>query len=168
MPIVIFGETVVAVTMLFLSSLLKSTAPHCPAFAPFENRTTSNAAIETIRFNWGRVSWLGAQPQSLLVFLESLQRLFVMAALRLSGKTYYLSVLNDAYTEPRWRPDWMSPSYLMADIYGRLQGSLQRLGDAVPETWRKKLEDTQAVVLKDGPALGADISFSASRVGTPS
>jgi hypothetical protein len=34
MPIVIFGETVVPGAILFLSPLLKSTAPHCPALAP--------------------------------------------------------------------------------------------------------------------------------------
>jgi hypothetical protein len=74
-------------------------------------------------------------------------------AMRLSGKTYYLSVLNDAHSEPRWRPDWMSPNYLMADVYGRLQGSVQRLGEAVPETWRKKLDDAQSAALKDVPPL---------------
>jgi hypothetical protein len=74
-------------------------------------------------------------------------------AMRLSGKTYYLSVLNDAHSEPRWRPDWMSPNYLMADVYGRLQGSAQRLGEASPEIWRKKLEDARASVLKDVPPL---------------
>lgn len=74
-------------------------------------------------------------------------------AMRISGKTYYLSVLNDAHSEPRWRPDWMSSTFLMADIYGRLQGSLQRLGEGAPETWRKSLEDGQSSMLKDAPPL---------------
>jgi hypothetical protein len=74
-------------------------------------------------------------------------------AMQLSGKTFYLSVLNDSDSEARWRPDWMSPSFLMADLFGRLQGSVQRLGDAAPETWRKKLEDAESSLLKDAPPL---------------
>jgi hypothetical protein len=74
-------------------------------------------------------------------------------AMQLSGKTFYLSVLNDAHRESRWRPEWVSQNHLMADVYGRLQGAAQRLGEAVPETWRKTLEDAQALVLKDAPPL---------------
>ncbi len=74
-------------------------------------------------------------------------------AIQLSGKTFYLSVLNDAPSEARWRPDWMSPNFLMADLFGRLQGAVQRLGEAAPETWRKKLEDAESSVLKDAPPL---------------
>ncbi|WP_316225199.1 MULTISPECIES: hypothetical protein [unclassified Bradyrhizobium] len=74
-------------------------------------------------------------------------------AIQLSGKTFYLSVLNDAPSEARWRPDWMSPNFLMAHLFGRLQGAVQRLGEAAPETWRKKLEDAESSVLKDAPPL---------------
>ena len=74
-------------------------------------------------------------------------------AMQLSGKTYYLSVLNDAHSEMRWRPDWISQSHLMADVFGRLQGAAQRLGEAVPATWPKKLEDAKSSVLKDAPPL---------------
>jgi hypothetical protein len=74
-------------------------------------------------------------------------------AMRLSGKPYYLSILNDAHSEARWRPEWMAPNYLMADVYGRLQGAVQRLGEAAPETWYKKLEAAQPSVLKDAPPL---------------
>lgn len=41
----------------------------------------------------------------------------------------------------------------MADLFGRLQGAVQRLGEAAPETWRKKLEDAESSVLKDAPPL---------------
>jgi hypothetical protein len=74
-------------------------------------------------------------------------------AMHISGKTYYLSVLNDAHSEPRWRPDWMSSTFLMADIYGRLQEALRRFGEGTPEAWRKKLDDGQSSILKDAPPL---------------
>jgi hypothetical protein len=50
MPIVIFSETVVAGAILFLSPLLKSTAPHCPAFAPFENNPEQHRAQQLKQF----------------------------------------------------------------------------------------------------------------------
>ena len=41
----------------------------------------------------------------------------------------------------------------MADVFGRLQGAAQRLGEAVPATWPKKLEDAKSSVLKDASPL---------------
>ncbi|NOJ41055.1 hypothetical protein [Bradyrhizobium australiense] len=74
-------------------------------------------------------------------------------ATRISGKTFYLSVLNDADVEPRWRPDWISPNFVAADIYGRLLASLQRLGDNGPESWRRKLEEAKDSIMSDVPAM---------------
>jgi hypothetical protein len=74
-------------------------------------------------------------------------------AMRVAGKTFYLSVLNDAHIESRWRPDWISPNFLAADIYGRLLGSLQRLGDAAPPSWRKKVDDAQPWVTASAPPI---------------
>lgn len=74
-------------------------------------------------------------------------------ATRLAGKTFYLSVLNDSYVEPRWRPDWISPNFLVADVYGRLLGSFQRLDNAAPPSWRKKLDEAQPWVITSAPAL---------------
>jgi hypothetical protein len=71
--------------------------------------------------------------------------------MRLIGKTFYLSVLNDAHVEPRWRPDWISPNFLAADLYGRLLHVLQRLGEAAPTSWRKKIEDAKDSTMKDVP-----------------
>jgi len=72
-------------------------------------------------------------------------------ATRLSGKTFYLSVLNDAHAQPRWQPDWISANFLAADLYGRLVHVLQRLGDASPETWRTKIDAARDTVNQDVP-----------------
>src|SRR5258705_5943494 len=74
-------------------------------------------------------------------------------AIGLAGKTFYISVLNDAHVEPRWRPNWISPEFLVADIYGRLLGSLQRLGDAAPPSWRKKVDEAQSWVVVSAPPI---------------
>jgi hypothetical protein len=71
--------------------------------------------------------------------------------MRLVGKTFYLSILNDAHVEPRWRPDWITANFLAADIYGRLQQVLQRLGEASPPGWCKKIDDAKDAVNKDVP-----------------
>jgi hypothetical protein len=74
-------------------------------------------------------------------------------AMRETGKLFYLSVLNDAHVEPRWRPDWITPEYLAADIYGRLLASIQRLSDAAPPNWRRKIDDAKASMVKDVPPM---------------
>lgn len=74
-------------------------------------------------------------------------------AMRLRGKTFYISVLNDAHVEPRWKPDWISPNFLGADIYGRLNQVIQRLDAAAPPAWRKRIEDAKAAIVKDVPPV---------------
>lgn len=74
-------------------------------------------------------------------------------ATRLSGKQFYLSVLNEAHVEPRWRPDWVSPGYLAADIYGRVSASLQKLGDDISSAWLQKLEVAKPLLIKDIPPM---------------
>ncbi|MFH0298430.1 hypothetical protein AAFX91_14540 [Bradyrhizobium sp. 31Argb] len=74
-------------------------------------------------------------------------------AMRLRGKTFYLSILNDGHVEPRWRPDWISPKFLAADIHGRLNFVLQRLGGSAPSTWQKKIDDAKSAIVKDVPPL---------------
>ena len=70
-------------------------------------------------------------------------------AMRLVGKTFYISVLNDADVEPRWKPDWISPNFLAADICGRLHQVIQRLGEATPASWRTKIENAKDALVKD-------------------
>ncbi len=65
-------------------------------------------------------------------------------AMRMSGKTFYLSVLNDAPAEARCCPDWINPHFIAADVYGRLRGSSLRLADAAPPSWLKKLDEARA------------------------
>jgi hypothetical protein len=74
-------------------------------------------------------------------------------ATRLAGKTFYLSVLNDAHVESRWRPDWISPNYLVADIYGRLLTSLLRAADVAQSSWRKKVDDAETWVTANTPPI---------------
>ncbi|MBR0899104.1 hypothetical protein JQ616_29480 [Bradyrhizobium tropiciagri] len=74
-------------------------------------------------------------------------------AMRISGKAYYLSVMNDFDHEPRWRPDWITQNFVAADIYGRLLVSLGKLRDDAPASWRKKLEDAHPSIVANAPPM---------------
>lgn len=74
-------------------------------------------------------------------------------AMRITGKSFYLSVMNDFDVEPRWRPDWINPNFIAADIYGRLLASSEKLGDKAPESWRKTLDDSQSSILAIAPPM---------------
>jgi hypothetical protein len=66
------------------------------------------------------------------------------SAMRFRGKSFYLSVMFDAYTEPRWRPDWITPQFLAADLYGRLYNTVHRLGENAPASWRARVEKAES------------------------
>lgn len=74
-------------------------------------------------------------------------------AMRITGKSFYLSVMSDFDVEPRWRPDWINPNFIAADVYGRLLASLERLGDKAPESWRKRLEDARSSITDAAPPM---------------
>jgi hypothetical protein len=80
---------------------------------------------------------------------------------RVKGQPYFLSTFNDFRAEPRWRPDWIVPRYLIADAYGRAFISCRRFtaGDlppgwqepiAVARTW---IEDNNFQLMAYVPAL---------------
>jgi hypothetical protein len=61
-------------------------------------------------------------------------------AFRVKGQPYFLSTFNDFRVEPRWRPDWIVPRYLIADAYGRAFGSCRQFtaGD-LPPGWQEPI-----------------------------
>lgn len=68
-------------------------------------------------------------------------------AMRLSGKTFYISVLNDARVQPRWRPDWIDPTILVADVYGRIRASLGRVPAArMPARWQEMADKLEMLI----------------------
>ena len=48
-------------------------------------------------------------------------------SMRQSGQAYFLSVLCDFKTDPRWRPEWTDPKFLLADVCGRAIGACFRI-----------------------------------------
>jgi hypothetical protein len=75
-------------------------------------------------------------------------------AMQRAGRSYYLSVVNDAHVEPRWRPDWIEARYLAADVYGRLAAAKARLSaDAVPQGWNEKLAKAEAWIVAERVVL---------------
>lgn len=63
----------------------------------------------------------------------------------LRGSTYYLSVLNELYDEPRWRPDWIAPRFVIADVHGRVRVSAHRYSPLeLPPGWQQPLATAQS------------------------
>lgn len=67
-------------------------------------------------------------------------------AYRWKGQTYYLSVFNEFFDQCRWRPDWIEPRFLVADIYGRTLGARLRLSGQAPPGWQEPIDKARAWV----------------------
>ena len=52
-------------------------------------------------------------------------------AMRLFGDAYFLSVVSDFAVEPQWRPEWILPKILVADLFGRAVGAWRRFPQEV-------------------------------------
>lgn len=77
-------------------------------------------------------------------------------AYRLRGSAYYLSVFNEFRDQPRWRPDWIEPRFLVADIYGRAEGSYRRFPEVgAPTDWHEPIQNARASIEQQKLQLAA-------------
>lgn len=57
------------------------------------------------------------------------------------GKSFFFAVLLDEAEESRWRPDWVTPKFLVADAFGRIDFVVHNLpGSTRPPGWSAQLE----------------------------
>lgn len=83
-------------------------------------------------------------------------------AMFLAAKPYFLSVFLDMDEEPRWRPEWIYPHFLIADAIGRVKIAITRLPEGVaPREWKNRfdealkwIEDQKIEPLEIFPAIG--------------
>src|SRR5262249_6209255 len=62
-------------------------------------------------------------------------------SLRQFGRAYFLSVLCDFKTDPQWRPEWIDPRFLLADVCGRAMGACLRIPkDKAPASWTERID----------------------------
>jgi hypothetical protein len=76
-------------------------------------------------------------------------------AMRLFGDACYLSVVSDFAVEPQWRPEWIVPKILVADLFGRAFGAWSRLSqEAAPTSWKERIDKAHAWIVaeKSGPS----------------
>ena len=86
-------------------------------------------------------------------------------AMRLFGDTYYLSILADFAVEPQWRPEWIVPKILVADLFGRALGASRRLSQEVaPPSWKERLDKAHAWVVAE--KVGAFVHYPSVLQGT--
>ena len=119
---------------------------------------------------WRRLT--GAAHASLVVrasgHTEIDENKLVSWAMRVAGKPYFLSVFFDMHKEPRWRPDWINPDFLMADTIGRVKNAMSRLPETTaPPEWKASfdnaltwIEEKKIEPLQVFPAIGESAHFS--------
>jgi hypothetical protein len=83
------------------------------------------------------------------------------------GPAYLWHTVVDAYDEPRWEADWISPSGLKAELLGRCYNALMQLPPAKqPKAWKELINsglnnlDTKLLAFFPGPLDGFQPFFS--------
>jgi hypothetical protein len=139
------------------NAALTSLAPNTPRAtksspmpAIFVVATAHLAKHETLRrqpIYWRRLA--AASHASLVVRICGTSGIkpddIVAWAMRVAGQAYFMSVVSELSVEPQWRPEWIVPNVLLADVAGRAVGAAQRLAEktAVPESWKIRLDAVQ-------------------------
>jgi hypothetical protein len=86
-------------------------------------------------------------------------------AMRLFADVYYLSIVSDFVAEPQWRPEWIFPKILVADLFGRALGASRRFSQKVaPSSWKERLEKAHAWVVAE--EIGAFAHYPSVLQGT--
>ena len=86
-------------------------------------------------------------------------------ATRLFGDAYFLSVVSDFAVEPQWRPEWILPKILVADLCGRVVGAWRQLPQEVaPPSWKERVEKAYAWIVEE--KIGAFAQYPSVLQGT--
>ena len=85
--------------------------------------------------------------------------------MRLFGDAYFLSVVSDFAVEPQWRPEWILPKILVADLFGRVVGAWRQLSQEVaPPSWKERVEKAYAWIVEE--KIGAFAQYPSVLQGT--
>jgi hypothetical protein len=85
--------------------------------------------------------------------------------MRLNSPAYFLSVASDFAVEPQWRPEWILPKILVADVFGRALSAWQRVSqDVAPPTWKERIEKAYAWIVEE--QIGAFSQYPSVLQGT--
>jgi hypothetical protein len=71
-------------------------------------------------------------------------------AIHLFGDAYFLSVVSDFAVEPQWRPEWILPNIVIADLFGRALAAWHRVPKEVaPPSWKARLDKANAWIVAE-------------------
>ena len=86
-------------------------------------------------------------------------------ATRLFGDAYFLAVVSDFAVEPQWRPEWILPEILVADLFGRAVGAWRQLPqETSPPSWKERVEKAYAWIVAE--QIGAFAQYPSVLQGT--
>jgi len=61
-----------------------------------------------------------------------------------AGKPFILSTLLEEFSEPRWKPDWLTVKHLVADAFGRVEAALNKIPEkSRPADWVVQVEEAR-------------------------
>lgn len=74
-------------------------------------------------------------------------------------------MVSDFAVEPQWRPEWILPKIIVADVFGRAVGAWHRiLQDAAPPSWKERIEKVYAWIVAE--KIGAFAQYPPVLQGT--
>ena len=74
-------------------------------------------------------------------------------------------MVSDFAVEPQWRPEWILPKILVADVFGRAVCACQRVSqDAAPPSWKERIEKVYAWIVEEN--IGAFAQYPSVLQGT--
>jgi hypothetical protein len=77
-------------------------------------------------------------------------------AMKMRQDSYMLSVYAEMRESPRWKPEWIDPNSLAADVYGRAIQAVQRIPDSeLPSSWVEPLAQAAEWIAELGTARHA-------------
>jgi hypothetical protein len=77
-------------------------------------------------------------------------------AMKMRQDSYMLSVYAEMRESPRWKPEWIDPHSLAADVYGRAIQAVQRIPDSeLPPSWVTPLSQAAEWIAELGTARHA-------------
>lgn len=71
-------------------------------------------------------------------------------AMRLSGNEFVVSVFLGFFDQPLWRPEWIDPRYLVADMVGRTLNAVHTVRNHGATKWKPHTEKARAAISERG------------------
>jgi len=86
----------------------------------------------------------------------------------LAGVPYLLGALAEFAVETRWRPEWIDPGFVLADLAGHIRGATMQLPNhQAPDTWKPEIDAINRHLELEGTSIQSYLPGPTQGSGTP-